>query len=789
MNASVSQKFLTYRSSTAWDGRARRWLMLWPCLLVIFLCSTCLAQQDPVPVSEVDPFIGTGNLSPYTFSNRGNLTAHDHANTFPGAVRPFGMLSWSPEGSHGRFYNYELPATRGFSLTHLSGPACGVYGDVPIMPILGIPGDSPVGRFFGDAPVENRTPAYSATYSHANEHAEPGYYSVKLDNGIRVELTANVRSGFARMSFPGGDNRHTILVDLSRNNADVTDANIDIHGNNISGSVQSGRFCGADNHYRIYFALEFSQTPESYGTFDESHIYPAVASKSGARSGGYVSFGSSAGRVEIKAAISYVSTKNAELNLQTELPHWDFDGVRHDASQAWNDDLKHIEISGGTPEQRKVFYTALYHTLVQPSIFNDVNGEYVGFDDKIHTVESGRLQYANFSGWDIYRTQVQLIAMLFPKVGSDIAQSMVLDAQQGGGFPIWSVANDEAGGMVGDPGTLIVANLYAFGGKDFDTRTALAQMIRAAVDTTAHSRLYKARPGLSDYLKLGYIPTSVADDPFYLKSSAATTLEETSADFAISAFANYLGDAATAQKFLERSANWRKLFDSSSRFIRPRKADGQFLPGFTPGSGVGFAEGSSAQYTWMIPYDLKGVVDAVGGRERAVRRLDDYFSQYSGGMHFNLGNEPSFCDPWVYNWTGHGWLAQKVVRKIVSDLFQPLPGGIPGNDDLGATSSWLVFADLGLYPMIPGVGGVTLNSPLFPSVRVHAGDRTFRIVAPQAANNIYIGKVVLDGKTVSNNWIPWNQLGQSSTLTFTLVPEPDTKWGGEPPSYSPEAVR
>lgn len=610
-----------------------------------------------------------------------------------------------------------------------------------------------------------------------------------LENGIRVELTANVRSGIARMSFPEGDKKHTILVDLSRNNADVTDADIVIRGNSISGSVQSGRFCGADNHYRIYFALEFSPAPESYGTFDESHIYPGVASKSGARTGGYLSFGSSAGRVEIKAAISYVSAKNAELNLHTELPGWNFDTARHDAWQAWNDDLKHIEISGGTTEQRKVFYTALYHTLVQPSIFNDVNGEYIGFDDKIHTVESGRLQYADFSGWDIYRTQVQLIAMLFPKVGSDIAQSMILDAEQGGGFPIWSVANDEAGGMVGDPGTLIVANLYAFGGKNFDTHSALIQMIRAATDTTAHSRLYMARPGMSDYLKLDYIPVSVANDPFYLKSAAATTLEETSADFAISAFANYLGDAATARKFLERSTNWRKLFDSSTRFIRPRKADGQFLPDFTPGSGVGFAEGSSAQYTWMIPYDLKGVVDAVGGPERAVRRLDDYFSQYCGGMHFNLANEPSFADPWVYNWTGHGWLAQKAVRKIVSDLFQPLPGGIPGNDDLGATSSWLVFADLGLYPMIPGVGGVTLNSPLFPSVRVHAGDRTFRIEAPQAANNIYIGKVVLDGKPVSNNWILWNRLSQSSTLTFTLVPEPDTKWGGEPPSYSPETVR
>jgi predicted alpha-1,2-mannosidase len=379
--------------------------------------------------------------------------------------------------------------------------------------------------------------------------------------------------------------------------------------------------------------------------------------------------------------------------------------------------------------------------------------------------------------------------MLFPKVGSDIAQSMVVDAEQGGGLPIWSVANDEAGGMVGDPGALMVANLYAFGGRDFDTRTALANMIHAAVDPTAHSRLYMSRPGLSDYLRTGYIPVSVGSDPFYLKSAAATTLEETSADFAISAFASNLGDAVTAQKFLKRSANWRKLFDPGSGFIRPRKPDGHFLSDFTPASGIGFAEGTSAQYTWMIPYDMKELISAVGGRENATQRLDDYLSQYSGGMHVNLENEPSFGDPWVYNWTGQAWRTQQAVRNIVNDLFQPLPGGIPGNDDLGAMSSWLVLADLGLYPMIPGVGGVTLNSPLFPSVRVHAGNRSFRIEAPGASGSVYIDKVVLDGKAISNNWIFWDQLTQSSALTFMLTSEPNPSFGGEPPSFSPAADR
>jgi predicted alpha-1,2-mannosidase len=512
-----------------------------------------------------------------------------------------------------------------------------------------------------------------------------------------------------------------------------------------------------------------------------------MTSKDGARSGGYVSFDPSVKQVEIKAAISYVSVKNAELNLRAETPNWSFDALRRATWQVWNRALNHIQIAGGTIQQRTVFYSALYHALLQPSIFSDVNGEYIGFDDKVHFVEPNRLQYANYSGWDIYRTQVQLVTMLFPKIGSDIAQSMVADAEQGGGLPIWSVANDEAGGMIGDPGALIVANIYAFGGRDFNTHAALQDMVRAAVDPKVHSRLYMERPGLSDYLKLGYIPVSTGNDPFYLKSAAATTLEETSADFAIAAFAKELGDRVTAKTFLERSTNWRKLFDPVTHYIRPRKADGQFLPNFTPGSGIGFAEGTSAQYTWMIPYDMRGVVNSIGGREVAAKRLDHYFSRYSGGMFFNISNEPSFGDPWVYNWTGHPWMTQRVIHKTVSDLFQALPGGIPGNDDLGATSSWLVLADLGLYPMIPGIGGVTLNSPLFPSVRVSTGTHVFHIEAPDAADNIYIDNVTLDGKPVINNWIMWDKLSHSSRLIFILVREPNRNWGGEPPSFAPNS--
>lgn len=741
---------------------------------VLSAALTCVSQSAPDPASQVDPFIGTA------------LNAiQDNANTLPGAVRPFGMLYWSPDNVQGTFYRRGDSNTRGFSLTHLSGPGCSVYGDVPILPIVGVP----------ELPQSWHPAPYHANYNPDSQKAEPGFYGVELDSGIWVELAAGMRSGIARLQFPADEQAHSILVDLSRNLTRVNDAEVHVAGNKISGSVESDEFCGNENHYRVYFVLEVKQAPSTIGTFDEFKVSKIAGSKHGQRSGAYVGFSPETRSALLKVGLSYVSAVNAEMNMNQEIPGWDLDEVRSAARAAWDETLGHIQISGGTDSQRKVFYTALYHSLLHPSVFSDVNGDYIGFDNQIHHAK-GRAQYANYSGWDIYRSQVQLIAMLFPKVASDMAESLVVDAEQGGGLPIWGVANDDSCVMVGDPSGPIISSIYAFGGKDFDTRSALAAMLRGADDPLAHSRLCAERPGLKDYLDRGYIPR-VSDDSD-LTGAASVTLEDTSADFAIARFAAATRDTKDAVRLMKRSANWRNLFDAGTKYIRPRDPNGKFLPDFSPGKSDGFVEGNSAQYTWMVPYDLHGLIDAMGGAEFAKGRLDDYFSEYGRWVesgratgtgytpHFFISNEPSFGNPWIYNWTGHPWRTQEVVRKTLNDLFDTSAGGLPGNDDLGATSSWAVFAALGIYPEIPGVGGVTVNSPEFPSATLMLGDHPLQIRADGAPDKLYVQGLSLDGLPVQNWWIEWDKLKRAKVLEFSLSDQPNCQAGEAPPSFPPQ---
>ncbi len=745
------------------------------CMAALLISSACMAQTVDL-ASQVDPFIGTSaNLTKGESVPR----IDQYGNTVPGAVRPFGMLYWGPDaidaipGNRNNFYRFDDTSTRGFSLTHLSGPGCSVYGEVPILPMLGLPAEPPP---WEPAP-------YMAEYNPNDQVAEPGYYAVKLRSGIQVQLAAAVRSGIAEIHFPATGGAHTILVDLSRNLARVNETQVHLQGRTITGSVTGGEMCGKENHYRVYFVLQAEETPAKTGTFNDRHLVVGNGLQQGQRTGAYIGFPETMRTIHVKVGISYVSIANAELNLKQEIPDWDFNNERVNARAAWNEVLGHVHVKGGSVAQHKVFYTALYHSLLHPSTFSDVNGEYLGFDDQLHHAK-GRIQYANYSGWDIYRCQVQLITMLLPKVGSDMAQSLVADAEQGGGLPIWTMANEEGGFMVGDPSGIILASIYAFGGRGFDTAAALKMMLRGANDPEAHSRWDVERPYLARYLRQGFIGA----DPSVYDGAASTTLEYTTGDFAISQFAKAMGDTANAQTFLMRSGNWRKLFDPETRYIRPRDGEGKFLPDFDPGKGVGFVEGNSAQYTWMIPYDLSGVIAAIGGPDEANARLDKYFSRYGrwrGGPYFLIENEPSFGDPWIYNWTGHPWRAQEVIRKALADLFTDTRGGIPGNDDLGATSAWAVFAQLGIYPEIPGVGGVTLNSPAFPEIILKLGTHELQIHAKGASEKIYIQKVTLDGKAVTNWWIPWEELSKANRLEFTLSAVPNKAPGQMPPSFAP----
>lgn len=716
--------------------------------------------------SEVNVFTGTAMSK-----------LRDYGNTLPGAVRPFGMLYWSPDPTDGGFYRWDKPITRGFSLTHTSGPGCPEFGDAPVFPMEQIPHETASGA----------QRSYRAAFRHQDEAADPGYYSIILDSGIRVRLAAQVRSGIAEFQFPADNKPHVLFFDLGHNLLKrVYAASIELHGGTVTGSVTSGGNCGnARNQYKVYFAFQADTAPDAAVAFGTHEGKAEYVGNEAIHAGGYLSFPAHVRTIRLRVGISYVSTANATVNLRSEIPGWDLELVRREARAAWNDVLGHIEVEGGSSQDRKLLYTALYHASLYPSVFSDVNGEYIGFDDHVHNA-ANRIQYANFSGWDIYRSEVQLIAMLFPHIAGDMAESLVVDAEQGGGLPVFPVANDEAHAMVGDPSDAILASFYAFGARDFDTRAALNEMLRGADDPNARVNSYIVRPYLDEYLREGY----VYDRFIPGRGAASVTLEYQNADFAISRLAAALGNSETSARFLQRSSRWRTLFDPETRYIRARGLDGKFLPNFSPESETGFVEGNSAQYTWMVPYDLESVIESVGGPAAAKDRLDSYFSHYylqgtANGPFFAIGNEPSFGNPWIYNWTGHPWRTQEVVRKTLRDLFSAEPDGLPGNDDLGATSSWAIFAMLGFYPEIPGVGGVTVHSPVFPSIRLLLGDHTLRINAPGAPSMLYVKRMTLDGVPIPNWWIEWDRLSKAEKLSFDLGSELLRNSDGTPPSFPP----
>jgi predicted alpha-1,2-mannosidase len=740
----------------------------------------------------VNPFVGTAN-SPLPDYLGGNASG----NTFPGATVPFGMVQFSPDTERGfgpedrGSYVHRDTAIRGFSLTHLSGPGCPIFGDVPLMPVKGRVEKSPA-----TSPA-----AYVAKFSHDKESASPGFYEVSLESGVKVRLTATTRTGFAVFDFPAGSPA-TLLANVGRNATGVQEAEWRAEGDRrMTGMVASGAFCGTRNRYVLYFAAEFDRPFDSFGSWDGDRVLPGVSpARGGRQTGGYVTFDAGSGAtVRMKVGLSYVSVEKARANLRAENPGWDFEAVRAQARARWNEALGRILVRGGTESETKLFYTALYHTLLHPTTFGDADGEYMGFDDRVRRAP-GHTQYTNFSGWDIYRSHTPLVAWLFPEEASDMAQSLVNMAEQGGGgLPKWPVANDESGAMYGDPAVPIIASTYAFGARDFDARSALKVMLHGATDPEARSKTYLVRPGLADFLKYGYIPMEQKG----LRGSPSVALEYETADFALAQFARAHGDEKTAAGMMRRAQLWTRLFDPETRYIRGRWADGSWLPGFDfeamlykpelpwrPESHKSYVEGNATQYTWMIPHNLRGVIDRIGGNEAAVKRLDSFFTELNGGPdrpYFFIGNEPVFPVPWMYNYVGEPWKTQAVTRRVLTEMFTPEPGGLPGNDDLGATSSWIVLAAIGLYPIIPGVGGFSVNSPLFSEIDIRQkGGRPLTIRGRGASSKSpYVQGLRLNGRPHESTWVPYEAIARGGVLEFTLGPEPNRRWATAPAAAPP----
>lgn len=801
-------------------------------LLLLASTSSQASAQTSKPAAEpaalVNPLIGTTN----------------GGNDYPGATLPVGMLAWSPEeprnhprpkvqGVPGSMrddrgrpaapggYEYSANRISGFSLTHLMGTGCaGASGDIPFMPYVGEVTTSPA----DDRGAEK----YGSTFSHKNETAQAGYYKVALDNGATAELTATLRTGSGRFTFPNGKPA-VMLVRTAYSETGSSDAHIriDPKTRTITGSVTSGNFCGyigtADrrSYYTLYFVAHFDTPFLATGTWQDSALRPNTTEASGGTtygdkgfvppgkgSGGWVTLDTSKSpAVNVRVAISYVSEKNAEANLQAENPAGaSFDTIRQRARSAWNDILNRIQIGGGTRDEQTVFYTALYHSFMGENLYSDVDGRYFGMEGQVHKVQSPQhAQYSTFSGWDVYRSQLQLLALLAPDIASDFAQSLLNQADQNGGE--WDRWTHNAGithVMNGDPAAPAIADILAFGGKNFDVKSAYQSLLKAATVPTAHDLSKEGcevecigqRPALDKWLSLHYIPV---DAPAW--GPAADTLEDVTADFAISELARRLGDTATHQQFLERAQYWKNIFNPQATpqggYIQNRNADGSW-PKFDPASDDGFVEGSAAQYLWMVPFNAKGLFNMLGGPEKASQRLNAFFYNpdgtlavtKSGGLHAELDNEPSIETPWLFDFLGQPWKTQEAVRKVLNTIWTNSPNGMPGNDDLGEMSSWYVWSAIGMYPEIPGRAELVLGSPLFSSISIHRPGRDIVIKAAGASTNApYIQSLKVNGETSSRTWLPESFVEHGGTLEYQLTDKPDQTWGthpeDSPPSFEP----
>ena len=932
------------------------------------------------PASLVDPMIGTGS---------GGAVV-GQVDTFPGATAPFGMMTFSPDTPSrpdGGGYNYADSSVTGFSLTHLSGPGCGAYGDFPILPTAGAIGSDPVNS--------------TDSFSHSDEHARPGSYSVTLNpatsSAITADLAATTRTGIGTFSYPS-TSAANMLFKIGDAQSGNTAADIAVTGDDeVTGDETAGQFCGSPGTYPVHFVAKFSRPFSSYGTWQteptgpnvftqptgsldwgyhyissggstpvitpattssgasaiswqqasalastwiqadppaltqgdaylasvtlqgsgdvfldfyngqvdvdsqpvslgstpttvtiastvptgpigapvveirtaaagsvdleasalsleqesvvettgSSHVsahgtpvqpIPAaadgkaaspvlvaprgeeakgeqsrtqVASATGLGSGAWVTFdATSRATVTMKVALSYVSQADAWQNLSAEDPGWSTAGVAARTYAQWNQLLDRIRIAGGTASEQTQFYTALYHCLLDPSTFSDVNGDYTGFDDQVHTVPPGQAQYANYSGWDVYRDEVPLLALIAPGPTSQMMTSLINDQAQGGWLPKWGFANDYTDVMNGDAADPILAEAYAFGARDFDAKAALAAMVNGATVVPATSQLgqgwYDERPDLAPYESLGYVPNTQESSLSPVDNGASETLEYATADFAISQLASSLGDTSTAATFLKRSQNWTSVFNTATGYIEPRDGSGQF-PEFGPLTyGMssfgqsGFQEGDAAQYNWSVPQDLGGLISSIGGDTAVVQRLDTFFTQLNAGPNAPYdwaGNEPSLGTPWLYDYAGAPYKTEQVVHDLLTSVYADSPGGEPGNDDLGAMSSWYVWASLGIYPQTPGTSVLDLGAPIFSqAVFSIPGRPPVTISAPGASTSAYIQGVTVNGRPSAAAWLPGTLFGGAgaTTIAVSLSGTPDTSWGSAaadaPPSYPAGAL-
>nr|WP_260395500.1 GH92 family glycosyl hydrolase [Elizabethkingia anophelis] len=751
-----------------------------------FLTYLCIsAQQLQKLTPYVRPLIGTEKMG----------------HTFPGATVPFGAVQLSPETDtisyelNGKYngdvykycagYRYEDKTITGFSHTHFSGTGHSDLGDFLIMPTTGQLKLNP-------GTASNPESGYRSRFSHNDEISEAGYYKVKLqDYNILAELTATTRVGVHRYTFPKTDQAH-IILDLMAGIYNYNDKNVWTYvrvndDKTITGYRQTN---GWARTRTVYFAMKFSKPFKSYGQknydgkrvyngfwrkFDQNKNFPEIAGKQIRM---YFDFDTQENEaIEVQLAISPVSQANAIENLEKETGSLSFEQVKAKAQEDWNKELNKIIIKG-TEDQKVNFYTAMYHTFINPTIYMDANGEYKGLDQNIHKAE-GFTNYTTFSLWDTYRALHPYFNIVQPKRNADMVKSMMAHYEQSSlkMLPIWSHYANENWCMSGYHSVSVIADAIIKGNYTGDAKAALMACV-----ATANKRNYE---GIGDYIDKGYIPAEKNG------TSVSNTLEYAYDDWAIAQLAKHLGETEIYNKFIKRSENWRNNFDKTTGFMRPRMADGSFKKDFDLLSthGQGFIEGNSWNYSFFVPHNPEGLIQQMGGKQKFASKLDKLFSMHlpdeffadteditregiiGGYVH---GNEPAHHVAYFYNWSGQPWKTQKQVRHILEMQYKSTPDGLGGNDDTGQMSAWYILSSLGFYPVAPGSEDYAIGSPAVNNaVLTLENGKNFEIEAVnQSPENVYVQKILLNGKEIKNFTLKHSDIMNGGKIVFYMNNKP-----------------
>ncbi len=667
-------------------------------ILLITGCNT----DETKPADLVNMFIGT----------------LERGNTVPAATAPFGMISFGPDNVFTEVvdeytsragYNYAKDSIRAFSMTHVSGWGCHGALDIPVMPTTKSPEASP---------VYNQR-AYASAFSHERESAQPGYYQVFLDDyQTNVQITATERSAIMLVDFPKDQPANLIISPtLAANGITGAELTVDTSNNMVTGWATSGGFCWRDpseHDYTVYFAARFNMPVKETGFWNDQTILTDRTTLNGDSIAAWVGFGNNlAEPLEMRIAISFVSIGNAIENVETELTNQTFATVREQTSQKWNDLLSKVELNSPDNDLKVIGYTALYRNLLHPNIFNDVNGQYRGFNDSVYTLPAGHNKFVNFSTWDTYRTSAYIQGLLAPDRAADMIESLYLDANQGNpaGLTIWGYFNNETWVMNGHGSVSLIANMYAMGARNIDLPKIKNEMIRTA-DT-------KYRNG-NEYIKYGFVPERPAPHNY----SVSQTLEYSIGDFGLAQICLADNDMENYERYLARSQSVFNLLNPQTGYLQRKDTLGNWVLPFDKAEENGFNEGNSAQYTWNIPHNMPELVNRIGGPEKTSERLDEFTSQILqdgwnvNKPHYWPGNEPGFVVPFVYTYAGAPEKTQALIRKVVSDIFRNAPDGMPGDDDLGATSGMSLFFTLGMYPLKPGIPEFCLTGSLYESINI-----------------------------------------------------------------------